>query len=143
MGSRVWEQQMQMQSAAPASAQRTVEGVPTDAHHSALPQALVGRLEHGLVGERACVCGWVGVGGGGGVQVPSGRWVECATQVESSTSWLAGWQAVQAPTAAAGKELAGRTRPRHDANLAGRVDVAGHDANFALPCGGHGRAGAV
>ena len=34
------------------------------------------------------------------------------------------------------------TRARHDADLAGRVDVAGHDADLALACSGRWRGGA-
>ena len=37
----------------------TVEGVAADAHHCALPQALIGCLKHSLVGEGACVDGCV------------------------------------------------------------------------------------
>lgn len=38
----------------PMTCMPTVEGVAADAHHRALPEPLVGGLEHGLVGQRAC-----------------------------------------------------------------------------------------
>lgn len=66
MGARGVPQQAGKRSAGASShccQQLTVEGVAADAHHCALAQALVGGLEHGLVGEGACM----GEGDGRGV----------------------------------------------------------------------------
>lgn len=65
----------------PMTCMPTVEGVAADAHHRALPEPLVGGLEHSLIGQRACTLG-------------GGRESELRCRMDGRASWW--WSAAAA-----------------------------------------------